>query len=40
MKKIDLSPNVSVVSKHYETKLKQALEKMKIPGPICSVSKY
>ena len=40
MKKIDLSQNVSVVSKHYETKLKQALEKMKIPGPISSVSKY
>ena len=40
MKKIDLSPNVSVVSKRFETKLKQALEKVKIPGSISGVLKY
>ena len=40
MKKIDLSPNVSVVSKRFETKLKQAREKVKIPGPISGVSKH
>ena len=40
MKKIDLNPNVSVVSKRYETKLKQAVEKVTIPGPISGVSKY
>ena len=40
MKKTDLSPNASVVSKRFETKLKQALEKVKIPGPISGVSKH
>ena len=32
--------NVSVVLKCFETKLKQALEKVKIPGPISGVSKH
>ena len=40
MKKIDLSPNVSVVSKRLETKLKSALEKVKMPGPISCVLKH
>ena len=35
-----ISPNVSVVSKRSETKLEQALEKVKIPGPISGVSKH
>ena len=32
--------NVSVVLKRFETKLKQALKKVKIPGPISGVSKH
>ena len=35
-----LTPKVSVVSKRSETKLKQALKKVKIPGPISGVSKH
>ena len=39
MKKIYWSPKVSVVSKRFKQNF-QALEKVKIPGPISGVSKH